>query len=300
MPSLAALRLAIYHLIEEPTDDSSRAVLWFNYGMITLIVLNVMAVVLETIASIYHTFFWAFLVIDLISFTVFSVEYLLRLWVCTCNPAFQNPVTGRLRYAATPLAIVDLLAIAPFYLPFLIPIDLRVLRVLRLFRIIRILKLGRYSRAIRMFGHVIEEKKEQLIISLAILLFAIVIASSLMYYAENEAQPELFASIPHAMWWALVTLATVGYGDMYPVTAVGKVIGGVVLIVGIAIFALPTAIMASGFFEATRQASCGHKEGGDEMVCPACGFHFHPHDPDTPDPDAQNPPGGTNSTGKER
>lgn len=276
---MAALRQAIYHVIEEPVDRGNRITVWFNYSMILLIVLNVAAVMLETVPWLYRNYFWAFSVIDLVSFVVFTVEYLLRLWVCTSNPAFRRPVLGRIRYATTPLALIDLLAIAPFYLPLLIPIDLRILRILRLFRMIRILKLGRYSRAIRMFSHVIEQKKEQLLISLAILLVAIVIASSLMYYAENEAQPELFASIPHAMWWALVTLATVGYGDMYPVTPIGKMIGGVVLVVGIAIFALPTAIMASGFFEATQQETLEREEDRDAVICPACGYHIHPHDP---------------------
>jgi len=244
--------------------------------MIVLIVLNVAVVVLETVPWLYHTYFWAFTTIDVVSFAVFTVEYILRLWVCTSNPAFTRPITGRIRYATTPMAVIDLLAIAPFYLPLLIPIDLRFLRILRLFRIIRILKLGRYSEAVKMFGTVLKKKKEQLVISLSILLMAIVLASSLMYYAENEAQPELFASIPHAMWWALVTLATVGYGDMYPITPLGKVIGGFVLIVGIAIFALPTAILAAGFFEESQKESREEEFQKEVAVCPACGHHFHP------------------------
>jgi voltage-gated potassium channel len=289
MTTYSSLKRSVFHIMEEPVDGNTAA-RYFNYAMIALIVINVAVVIFETVPWLYEKYFWVFALIDVISFAVFTVEYILRLWVCTADPGFRNPITGRIRYAGTPFALIDLLAIAPFYLPYIIPVDLRILRLLRLFRIIRILKLGRYSAAVRTFGRVIAKKKEQLLITLSILLFAVVIASSLMYYAEHEAQPELFASIPHAMWWALVTLATVGYGDMYPVTPMGKVIGGVVLVVGIAIFALPTAVLASGFFEETRHEdrevekreieseieSEIEKEWERAVICPACGHHFHP------------------------
>ncbi len=260
--------------MEEEVDGNTPARL-FNYFMIFLIVLNVAIVVLETVPWLYAQYFWFFTTIDVISFAAFTVEYILRLWVCTTSPLYKNPVTGRIRYATTPFALIDLLAIAPFYLPFIFPIDLRFLRIIRLFRIIRVLKLGRYSEAVRTFGRVINKKKEQLVITLSILLIAILVASTLMYYAEHDAQPVLFASIPHAMWWALVTLATVGYGDMYPVTALGRVIGGIVLIVGVAIFALPTAVLAAGFFEETEKELREEESYRQEnVVCPTCGHHF--------------------------
>ncbi|MFA4878108.1 MAG: ion transporter [Methanoregula sp.] len=269
-----SLKNSIYHVMEGEADGNVAA-RYFNYCMIFLIVLNVIVVVLETVPWIYDRFFWIFTTIDVISFSAFTVEYILRLWICTTNPVFKNPITGRVHYAATPFAIIDLLAIAPFYLPLLIPVDLRFLRILRLLRIIRVLKLGRYSEAVRTFGRVITKKKEQLLIAFSFLLFAIVIASTLMFYAEHDAQPELFASVPHAMWWALVTLATVGYGDMYPITPIGKLIGGIVLIVGIGIFALPTAIMASGFFQETEKETINEAILNEELVCPRCGCHFH-------------------------
>ena len=250
----------------------------FNFVMIFLIVLNVAVVILETVPWLYARYFWLFTAVDIISFAVFTVEYILRLWICTSNPVFKNPITGRIRYATTPFALIDLLAIAPFYLPYIIPIDFRFLRILRLFRMVRILKIGRYSEGIRTFGHVINRKREQLLVALSVLLFAIVIASSLMYYAEHDSQPELFGSIPNTMWWALVTLATVGYGDMYPVTFFGKVIGGIVLVVGIAIFALPTAILASGFFEEIRTKDQDSSRKEKPVTCPACGHHFLPGD----------------------
>jgi voltage-gated potassium channel len=227
---------------------------------------------LETVHSVFvHYLFW-FHIIDVISVIIFTIEYLLRLWVCTLHPHFRDPVWGRVRYALTPLAIIDLLAILPFYLPLAIPFDLRELRVLRLFRIVRIMKLGRYSQSVRLFEEVVKRKKEDIIISICVLLMILVLASSAMYYAEHEAQPEKFASIPNSMWWGIVTLATVGYGDVYPVTPFGQFIGGIVVVIGIGVFALPTAILASGFIEVIdiRKSNKEHC-----VICPHCGMPLY-------------------------
>jgi voltage-gated potassium channel len=283
----SSLKQLIYHIMEEPVKGD-RVARCFNFCIVSLILINVVVVILETVPFLNTMFFWEFMVIDIISFGVFSIEYVLRLWVCTSNPAFRGIISGRVRYALTMPALIDLLAIAPFYLPLLMPVDLRMLRLLRLFRlfrIVRILKLGRYSAAVRTFYHVIAEKKEQLLLTLSALLIAIVVASSLMFYAEHEAQPESFSSIPHTMWWALETLATAGYGDMYPITPLGKVIGGVVVLVGIAIFALPTAILASGFIENADAASAERKNKGKTITCPVCGHHIIPQEPGLDDPD---------------
>jgi voltage-gated potassium channel len=212
-------------------------------------------------------FVWEFFIIDPVSVIIFTVEYILRLWVCTLNPEYSHPIKGRRRFMVTPFAIIDLLAIVPFYLPFLIHVDLRFLRILRLFRILRILKLGRYSDAVTTFRSIIFWKKEELLVALSLLFIALVLVSSVMYYAEHEAQPELYSSIPAAMWWALVTLATVGYGDVYPVTFLGKMMSGVAIIIGVCIFALPTAIFAAGFIEEI--------EKDKEHYCPHCGKRIH-------------------------
>ncbi len=244
--------------------------------MVFVILLNVIVVILETVKPIHALFFVEFAFIDAFSVIFFSIEYILRLWVCVQNRNFSSPVRGRIRYALTPLAIIDFLSVAPFYLPMFLPVDLRILRILRLFRIIRILKLGHYSTAVAVVGRVIVRKKEELLISLSILVIAIILASSMMYYAEHEVQPEAFDSIPHAMWWAIVTLATVGYGDVYPITILGKVLGGVVLVAGIMIFALPTAIFAAGFIEDITV-----RKG---IVCPKCGYVIE----EEPDPNHNN------------
>ena len=128
--------------------------------------------------------------------------------------------------------------------------------------------MGRYSDSIRLFEEVLVKKKEDIIVAFGILLMVLVIASSCMYYAEHEAQPEKFASIPHAMWWGIITLATIGYGDIYPITPLGQVIGGVVVVIGIGVFALPTAILASGFIEVIDV----RKNNKGFVVCPHCGM----------------------------
>jgi voltage-gated potassium channel len=144
-------------------------------------------------------------------------------------------------------AIVDFVAIAPFFLPLIFTVDLRIMRLLRLLRIVRLLKLGRYSKDIQRIGHVFWEKKEELGVTLAFMTMLLVIMSTIMFYVEHVAQPEAFSSIPATMWWGLATLTTVGYGDMYPVTAIGKCIAGFFSLFGIAMFALPAGILSSGF-----------------------------------------------------
>ncbi len=253
---------------QSPEGDG--AALHFNYFMTVLIIVNVLAVILETVEPLYQQYALLFIVVDIISIAIFTVEYFIRLWICTLDPAYSHPVTGRLRYMVSPYALIDLLSFLPFYIPAIIPVDLRFLRILRLFRLIRVMKLGRYSEAMKTFEVVIAKSKEKLILVLSILFIVLVLASSLMYYAEHDAQPEKFASIPAAMWWAIVTLATIGYGDVYPVTMLGKVIGSVVVITGIAIFALPTAILSAGFIEEMQEKKvvicpvCGHQIGGDQ------------------------------------
>ena len=236
-----------------------------------LIFLNVAAVVLETVDWIYLRYAFFFNAFDIFSVAVFTVEYTLRVWSCTVNPKFQDPVRGRLRFMVTPLALIDLMAVLPFYLPFVFP-DLRFMRALRLFRLLRVLKLARYSDSLQTFVDVLRLKKEELLLMLFAIMILLVVSSSLMYDAENEAQPDAFSSIPAAMWWGIVTLATVGYGDIYPVTPWGKFIGSIVVILGIGLFALPTGVLASGFAEVLTRRKEEQKKAG--MICPHCGRHI--------------------------
>jgi voltage-gated potassium channel len=166
---------------------------------------------------------------------------------------------------ATPMALIDLMAVLPAYLPML-GLDLRFVRALRLLRIFRAAKLARYISALRLFGDVIREKREELILTTCLFGLMLLITSCLMYFAEHEAQPEAFPSIPAAMWWAVVTLTTVGYGDVHPVTSLGRLLASFSAILGIGFFALPTAILGSGFIQEVekRKEHRGRK-------CPHCG-----------------------------
>ncbi|MCP4566289.1 MAG: ion transporter [FCB group bacterium] len=238
---------------------------YVNFALITLILLNVLAVIVESIDSLalrYHRFFQIF---ELISVIVFSVEYILRVYACVADNKYRSPINGRIRFAFSPLAIIDLLAIAPFYLPMILPLDLRILRALRLFRLFRILKIGRYSNALSIMGSVIRKKREELIITIISILLLLILASALMYYLERETQPDVFSSIPAAMWWGIITLSTVGYGDVYPVTMLGKLLGTVVALLGIGMFALPAGILGSGFLEEIVSKKQINK------ICPHCG-----------------------------
>lgn len=159
---------------------------------------------------------------------------------------YKHPISGRIKFVFSPMAIVDLLAILPFYLPF-IDIDLRFLRILRICRIFSLLKMARYSIAFAMIKSVLKEKKEELFVTLMFVIIVLVIISTLMFYVEQDAQPEAFSSIPKAIWWGVVTLTTVGYGDVYPVTVYGKILGGIITLLSVGLIALPSGILASAY-----------------------------------------------------
>ena len=254
----------LFELLEPaaPGDRLSHA---FDVFLVTLILLNVLAVMTETVKGLgtrYHTLFWDF---EVFSVAIFTAEYASRVWTCTEDRRYRGAVRGRLRFALSPIAIADLIAILPFYIPVLIPLDLRYVRAVRLLRFFRLLKAARYSEASATLGHVLRSKKEELVVTLSAGLVLLVIASSLMWAFEAQAQPEKFGSIPAALWWGIVTLTTVGYGDIYPVTTAGKVVAGTISLVGIGLVALPAGILASGFVEHLQNRR------GARAVCPHCG-----------------------------
>jgi len=246
-----ALKKTVYEIMETSVQEDWRG-RWFDRFMMVLIVTNVAAVVFETVEQLVVRLDTFFTVFEIFSVFVFTVEYVLRLWVCTEDDSelYRHPIHGRLKYAVTPAALIDLLAIAPFYLSVFFTIDLRFLRV---FRLLRLLKLTRYSQAMEAFATVIRSEIRGLGAALLIIIMLLVFSSSIVFLLEREAQPEIFASIPHSMWWALATLTTVGYGDVTPITAGGRIFGAVVMVLGIGMFALPTGILASGFSREIRK-----------------------------------------------
>jgi voltage-gated potassium channel len=253
--------------VAQPGDRVGRRL---DIFLLTLIALNVIAVIVGSVEWIEREWANVLQAFEIFSVVVFTMEYLGRVYSCVADPQFSRPITGRLRYMAHPLALIDLVAVVPFYLPFL-GLDLRFVRIFRLFRIFRLAKLGRYSSAWKMVGAVLRKQKEELVVCGLMMILLIVMSASLMYFVENEAQPEKFSDIPSSMWWAVATLTTVGYGDVYPMTPLGKLLGSFIQISGIGFFALPTAVIGAGLVEEFRSRR-------RSIVCPHCGGDVHlPH-----------------------
>ncbi|HBM89110.1 MAG: cyclic nucleotide-gated ion channel [Parvibaculaceae bacterium] len=239
------VRRWLYILLEAgKTGDRPSAI--FDVFMVGLILANVVAFAAETdvrIAAAYGEelrFFNAF------SIAIFTVEYLIRLWVCVDHPAFRGQPRWRVRlgYSMAPQMLIDLIVILPFYLSFLFAVDLRVLRIFRLFRF---LMLARYSPALYTIGRVFKSERRAMLAALIVMSGMLIFSATGIYWLEHEVQPEAFGSIPMSMWWALATLTTVGYGDVVPLTTLGRFFGGLVMIFGLGMFAMPIAIVSSGF-----------------------------------------------------
>ena len=259
------LRKLLYKILETTTGNRRGLSLGFNIVLITIITVNAIAIVLNTVPEYNAHYAQLFVDLELFSVIFFSIEYILRVWVCVENEKYRHPIWGRLRYMVSTAAIIDFLAIFPFYFS-LFTADFGVVRILRLFRIFRLFRMSRYSRAFRMIQDVVSEKKEELVLSTILVIFMLIIVSSVMYYVEHAAQPDKFTSIPATMWWGVNAMTTVGYGDLHPITPVGKLLGGISAILGIGLFALPTGILVSGFNE-----HIGLHKKPRPTHCPHCG-----------------------------
>ena len=251
------IRAATYNVLEG--TSSSRIGRVVSFILASVIVLNVGALTVETVDRIYQVSPRAFWTVEVVSVAIFTIEYVLRVWSCTADPRYSHPVYGRARFAITPIALLDLLAILPFYgqLLGLRGLDLRVLRTVRL--VARIARLTRLSSGFNTLVRVVTAKRSELSTVIVVLLVLLLLTSSLMYFAEHEAQPDVFSSIPETMWWSIITLTTVGYGDMTPVTFAGRILAGLMAVLGIGLFALPAGILGSGFVdELSRNRACPH------------------------------------------
>ena len=202
----------------------------------------------------------------------FTVEYLLRIWTADLLYPQLGPWRARGKYVLSGMALVDLAAILPFYLPMLLPINLVGIRAIRLVRVLRIFKLNRYSEALNSICEVFRRKMHEITAALFFVLLLLVIASLLIYYAEHDAQPDKFPNAFSGLWWAVATLTTVGYGDIYPITALGRFLGAVIAIMGIGMVAVPTGILSAGFVEVLEKKSQA-QDGSCETpkFCPHCG-----------------------------
>ncbi|HMO51791.1 MAG TPA: ion transporter [Kiritimatiellia bacterium] len=249
----------------EPDDQASRLERRLHAFLLGLILLNVAAVILESVPSLDASYGRFFNLFEFFSVAAFSLEYLARVWSCTSDPRYAHPLWGRLKFIVSPMALVDLIAIVPSYL-FFIDSDLRIVRAFRLLRLARLGKLGRYSEASVVLMRVLRAKREEMIVTLSLVALLGVMFASMVYYAEHEAQPEAFPDIPHAMWWAFVTITTVGYGDIAPVTPLGKVIGICTAVLGILMIALPTGVLGAAFVDELNR-----KGKSNRSCCPHCG-----------------------------
>jgi voltage-gated potassium channel len=264
------------HILLHPELGESKADKFVNAFIITLIVLNVLAVMIETIDSVHNKYRLYFEWFDRISVYIFTIEYVLRVWSCTHDPRYKGSIKGRIKYILTPGALIDLLAFSPYYI---FPrLDFRELRILRLMRFFRLFRLTAYTKSAQMIFNVFKSRLNELVLSFIMVVFLIIIASCLLYFAEHNAQPDSFSSIPATIWWAVVTLTTTGYGDMAPITILGKILAGTIMLTGVALFALPAGIITVGFLEEFRFAK---KYKGRN--CPHCGMPLdeqHRHEDD--------------------
>lgn len=266
---MKSIKQRIYQIINK-AESKDRTSHFFDIFIVVLITGSVLSIVLESFAELstkYETQFNAF---EAFSVVVFTLEYLARIWTATF--LYPNAKHPRLKYIFSLMAVFDLLAILPFYLPF-ITADLRFLRMFRLLRILRLFrlaKLGRYFDSLHTIGHVLKSTAMQLLVAVGMCLMVILFSSILIYSVENQAQPEAFPNVIASLWWSVCTLTTVGYGDVYPITALGRFLGAVIAIMGVGIIAIPTGIITAGFNTAIQAKKEAEKENL-KCFCPYCG-----------------------------
>ncbi len=239
-----SVRRRLFDIIQPDQGDSrgSRLFDWTITALILVCVAIAFVVTFDPPRELVN----ALLVVEQIASVAFTVEYLLRILTADFLYPDERPLAARVRYVLSPMAVIDLLAILPFWLPMFLPCSLLVLRALRLVRLLRILKLNRYFNALQAIGDVLSDKRRELIGSLFFVGLLMLISSLLMYSVEHDAQPAVFRNAFSGLWWAVCTLTTVGYGDIYPVTVPGRVLGALIAFSGIAALAIPTGIVTAG------------------------------------------------------
>lgn len=253
-------RLAVHRLLHNPTKRDLPTI-WVNRLIAMLIVGNVLALALETVPAVYRGNEAWFKLFETGSIAVFFVEYLLRLWSCVEQPEFAHPVWGRLRWMTKLVPLFDLVVLVTFFAP----VDLRFLRLARFLRLLQVLNLEGLAHTYDALKSSIRAREELLWVTATLMFIALFSSASLLYMFEHEAQPNVFSSVPATLWWSVVTLATIGYGDMVPITAGGKVCAALTAIFGVAVFALPGAILTAAIIDAD----------GRTKVCPHCGKGLH-------------------------
>lgn len=240
------------HAVVFPSEYGGSLHTIFDTFIVIWVIVSVLAVILESVHGIHYLLNLEFIVLDAIAVGIFTLEYCLRMYCCVEEPGYKRAVTGRLKMAKSTSSIIDILAIAPFFLEVFLHhlIDLRFMRV---FRLLRLLKLSRYTGATQSLSKVIVREWPVMAASAFIMLLLVVMTASLGYLFEHEAQPDKFENIPQAIYWAVITLASVGYGDISPITPAGRAMTIVLALIGIGIFAIPAALLSSAFSDQLKR-----------------------------------------------
>lgn len=264
------IKYAIFNTIRDDDENDFISTI-FDGTIIVMILLSVVSVILSTFSNLPNYIVKMNSYFEIISVIIFTIEYLLRVW--TADLYYHlGPVKSRIKYIFSFMALVDLISILPFFIPFVLKVDLRLLRMIRLIRIFRILKLQRYTDGLNSVINVFKKKKEQLLASIFVVIVLMVISSILMYYCEHDIQPDVFDNAFSGLWWATATLTTVGYGDIYPITVLGKLLSAFLAILGIGLVAVPTGIISAGFSEELELSKEQEAIDNEEFIfCPYCG-----------------------------
>jgi len=275
------MKQKIFEILDEHEKSDNYLGKAIDLFIIVLIILSVIEVILESFEVIHVQYASTFYRFEIFTVVVFSLEYVLRIWIADLKFPHLSKAKARWKFIFSTTGMIDLIAVLPFYLPFILRFDFRVVRVLRVVRLMRIFKISRYTKSLRLVGNLVVQKRSELATTIFITFILILLSSTIMYDLEHEIQPDKFPNIVSTFWWAVATLTTVGYGDVYPVTGWGKFISGVIAVLGIGLVALPTGIISSGFIE---QLESKNKEKEVEKnkdepykYCPHCGKDLKNH-----------------------
>lgn len=258
-----SLRNRVFEIIRD--DDNAKSPNWFDWLVIVLIILTVFSLIFESF-DMPAWFDWANDWFEIISVGIFTVEYLLRVWTAPYLYPHLSAAKARIRYIFSFMALIDLVAILPMYIPFIIPVDLRALRVVRVFRLLRVFKINRYASAFDVIIEVFRRKKNQLISSLFAIAVLMVVASILMYNVEHDAQPEVFKNALSGLWWAASIVTGFEFGEIYPITVLGRFLTFAISFLGIGLIAVPTGILSAGFVEIYHDTSAAQKSNPYDLT----------------------------------
>jgi voltage-gated potassium channel len=259
------MKQKIFNILTANGAQYRKAAKRFEILIITLVILSILGIIIDSYSfknpAVHNTLH----ALEITIVIIFSIEYIARLWTANLLYPHLGPLKSRIKFMLSFEGIIDLIAIVPFYLPLIFKADFRVVRLLRVLMLIRILKLKRYSKAMHLFITIVGDRKKELAITGYITALLVLVSSIIMFQIEHSVQPEKFPNVIETLWWSVSTLTAVGYGDVYPITGLGKILSSFIALLGIGLVALPTGIISSGFIEKLRNK---------KHTCPNCNHTF--------------------------